>query len=696
MKRQLDRFLVAVWAVLAAVCLLIQVLICCTTAGTIQKSMLSQLEQNYLEKYSQLLSISDSDKTDKAAMVADYQKVMTEQDMLDYSYTYGAVLRKTDGTLVGKSRNMLYGTFIKRDGGQEVVPMVFLTDNNADVGYIILQGILSTSDSNTMDTKCFRGFWQDGYFYVTNLERGRNYINYQTNEEIPQNAEIISYQVGPGQEYRRVSVEKCIKGVAAEAISGTTELFDVKNIDYLSQWKKTDALTEKLCVTEMPYLTGEDFHAEKKGLFRTFVTGSVCLRDNLQTYGESNGLLYTYGAEFSPLGLALEDMLHRGTLIFPWLFVIFGGVILTSLYRITLEKKLRGYQDEIQRQAQALNYAQNAESSRQEMVNAIAHELKTPIAVLSSYAEALQEDIEPEKQKKYLSVLRQETEKMDRMVLELLDLSRLEAGRYQLQRENFDLKELVEENLEPLEGAVQEKRLTIEIQAGEVLINADRYRMGQIVENFMTNAIRHTPEGGKIVIRIGMNGETLSVENEGSRLSPDQLQKVWDTFWQGDASRNSRGSGLGLSICKSIMSLHGGSCKAENTVSGVRFSVNLRQEKRTVVLRAMPKEDVTEIQYPIAQESTNIKLIFSQLGLLEGKKLRREIKAGTIKCGELTVVKETAKVKPGMVVSWQEYRITVYLDNDMKRRALLSNQFQPSGRLGNVPGYVGTTGHMGR
>ena len=696
MKRQLDRFLVAVWAVLAAVCLLIQVLICCTTAGTIQKSMLSQLEQNYLEKYSQLLSISDSDKTDKAAMVADYQKVMTEQDMLDYSYTYGAVLRKTDGTLVGKSRNMLYGTFIKRDGGQEVVPMVFLTDNNADVGYIILQGILSTSDSNTMDTKCFRGFWQDGYFYVTNLERGRNYINYQTNEEIPQNAEIISYQVGPGQEYRRVSVEKCIKGVAAEAISGTTELFDVKNIDYLSQWKKTDALTEKLCVTEMPYLTGEDFHAEKKGLFRTFVTGSVCLRDNLQTYGESNGLLYTYGAEFSPLGLALEDMLHRGTLIFPWLFVIFGGVILTSLYRITLEKKLRGYQDEIQRQAQALNYAQNAESSRQEMVNAIAHELKTPIAVLSSYAEALQEDIEPEKQKKYLSVLRQETEKMDRMVLELLDLSRLEAGRYQLQRENFDLKELVEENLEPLEGAVQEKRLTIEIQAGEVLINADRYRMGQIVENFMTNAIRHTPEGGKIVIRIGMNGETLSVENEGSRLSPDQLQKVWDTFWQGDASRNSRGSGLGLSICKSIMSLHGGSCKAENTASGVRFSVNLRQEKRTVVLRAMPKEDVTEIQYPIAQESTNIKLIFSQLGLLEGKKLRREIKAGTIKCGELTVVKETAKVEPGMVVSWQEYRITVYLDNDMKRRALLSNQFQSSGRLGNVPGYVGTTSHMGR
>lgn len=696
MKRQLDRFLVAVWAVLAAVCLLIQVLICCTTAGTIQKSMLSQLERNYLEKYSQLLNISGSDKTDKAAMVADYQRVLTEQDMLDYSYTYGAVLRKTDGTLVGKSRNMLYATFVKRDGGQEVVPMVFLTDNNADVGYIMLQGILSTSDSDTLDTKCFRGFWQDGYFYVTYLETGRNYVKYQTDEEIPQNAETIFYQVGPGQEYRRVSVEKCIKGVVAEAISGTAELYDVKNIDYLSQWKKTDALTEKLCVTELPYLTGEDFHAKKKGLFRTFVTGSVFLRDNLQTYGESNGLLYTYGAEFSPLGLALEDMLHRGTLIFPWLFVIFGGVILTSLYRITLEKKLRGYQDEIQRQTQALNYAQNAESSRREMVSAIAHELKTPVAVLSSYAEALQEDIEPEKQKKYLGVLRQETEKMDRMVLELLDLSRLEAGKYQLQRENFDLKELVEEIIEPLKESIEEKQLQVEIRAGEVLINADRYRFGQIIENFMTNAIRHTPDGGEVLIRVGLDGDTLSVENQGSRLSPNQLQKVWDTFWQGDASRNSRGSGLGLSICKTIMNLHGGSCKAENTSSGVRFSVNLRESQRPVILRTMPREDLIELQYPIAQESTTIKLIFAQLGLLEGKKLRREIKAGTIKCGEMTVMKESARVKPGMVVAWQDYRITVYLDNDIKRRALLANQFQVTGRLGNTPSYVGSSAQTGK
>lgn len=285
---------------------------------------------------------------------------------------------------------------------------------------------------------------------------------------------------------------------------------------------------------------------------------------------------------------------------------------------------------------------------------------------------------------------------MDRMVLELLDLSRLEAGKYQLQRENFDLKELVEEILEPLKESIEEKHLQVEIRAGEVLINADRYRFGQIIENFMTNAIRHTPDGGEVLIRVGLDGDTLSVENQGSRLSPNQLQKVWDTFWQGDASRNSRGSGLGLSICKTIMNLHGGSCKAENTSSGVRFSVNLRESQRPVILRTMPREDLIELQYPIAQESTTIKLIFAQLGLLEGKKLRREIKAGTIKCGEMTVVKESARVKPGMVVAWQDYRITVYLDNDIKRRALLANQFQATGRLGNTPSYVGSSAQTGK
>lgn len=185
-------------------------------------------------------------------------------------------------------------------------------------------------------------------------------------------------------------------------------------------------------------------------------------------------------------------------------------------------------------------------SPGREMTSAIAHELKTPIAVLSSYAEALQENIDAEKQPHYLSVIREETEKMDRMVLELLDLSRLEAGRYKLKREDFDLEALAKAVIEPLEPEIQSKELKLKWQVGNPTVHADSYRMGQVVENFMTNAIRHTPQGGVITIRIGTQRETFSVENQGKSIAQENLRKVWETFWQGDASRNKRGSGLGL------------------------------------------------------------------------------------------------------------------------------------------------------
>lgn len=127
---------------------------------------------------------------------------------------------------------------------------------------------------------------------------------------------------------------------------------------------------------------------------------------------------------------------------------------------------------------------------------------------------------------------------MDRMVLELLDLSRLEAGRYQLRRESFRLSALVEEILRPLEGSILEKQLEVSMRVGQDQVYADRMRFGQVVENFMTNAIRHTPPGGKILIRIGMGHETFSVENQGSAIPEGQLGRVWENFWQGDEARS--------------------------------------------------------------------------------------------------------------------------------------------------------------
>ena len=340
--------------------------------------------------------------------------------------------------------------------------------------------------------------------------------------------------------------------------------------------------------------------------------------------------------------------------------------------------ELRPLQDELTRQQQAIAYAKNAEESRRAMTSAIAHELKTPIAVMSSYAQALQEHIDESKQEHYLGVIREEADKMDRMVLELLDLSRLEAGRYKLRRQDFNLTELVREILKPLEPEIAEKHLDISWQIGEEKANGDRYRFGQVVENYLTNAIRHTPDSGKIVLRIGMNHETFSVENQGEHIPQENIKKVWETFWQGDAARNTRGSGLGLAICRTIMTLHGGSCKVENTGMGVRFTATLDAAKPVFRSYFRPLEQV-ELRYPISQGHTTVENIMRRLGLLEGTALKREIRAGNLKIGRKAVTSPSQRVYPGNELSWQELSIFIVLDESEKHYRLLYEQIRIGG-----------------
>ena len=686
MKKKMDAFLVYTWSILAAICLLTILFVVVGNACRIRDTMIGELEQVYAKKYDEIRDISDSDETDKNVLLGKYQLALSESETVTYPYYSSGILQYRNGEVAARSQNMMICTFSATDKQGNLttrtVPMGFTWENDADVAYLLFDHAMRLDESD-LGVLRFYGYWDGDIFYIYEFTDG--YVSYQALENMPTDAEKEHFGVGTLYEYSRLRTVKCVK-----SYGGDSENY-LKASD---GWEKTDKLTEELIEMELPESAGEYYQVQKDSIYRTLVIGIRYLNDKHGVFKENLSVKLVWGAEFSPLGLAISEMMKNGTIIFVLLFFVFGGVILTSMYRTSIREQMWKYQDEIHRQQQALTYAQDAENSRREMTSAIAHELKTPIAVLSSYAEALQENIDAEKQSRYLGVIREETEKMDRMVLELLDLSRLEAGKYKLQRENFDLSELVQEILTPLEPQLQEKNIILDKQVGEVLINADRYRFGQVVENYMTNAIRHTPEGGKIVLRIGMNRETFSVENQGQPLSQEQLTKVWDTFWQGDQSRNQRGSGLGLSIVKTIMQLHGGSCRAENTASGVRFIADLRGEKTQVILRSMPKEDFIEIEYPIAQEQTTVKLMFSQLGLLDGRRLHRELKAGNIKCGNLTVVSGKAKVMPGNVVSWREYRITVVLDNDTKRRALIANQFQVTGRLNNFAPHVGANSGM--
>lgn len=240
--------------------------------------------------------------------------------------------------------------------------------------------------------------------------------------------------------------------------------------------------------------------------------------------------------------------------------------------------ELQRRKDETARLTAALDYARRAEDNRRQMTSHIAHELKTPLAVIHSYAEGLRERIAEGKREQYLDTILSETERMDAMVLEMLDLSRLEAGRVKLTRSQFSLAQLTRDTFQRLQRAVEAKELHVSyIFSDEGLVTADEGRIAQVVENFATNAVKYTPPGGHILVRIQRQPGQVQfrMENESPPLSQEALDKVWDTFYRADEARAGGGTGLGLAIARSIVQLHGGKCSARNTRTGVEFGFTL-------------------------------------------------------------------------------------------------------------------------
>lgn len=245
---------------------------------------------------------------------------------------------------------------------------------------------------------------------------------------------------------------------------------------------------------------------------------------------------------------------------------------------VTTQKEVQELRQETRQLRTALEYAKNAEESRKKMISGMTHELKTPLAIIHSYAEGLDEGIAAEKQSQYLQVIREEAERMDGMVLEMLDLSRLEAGKVRLQADRFSLLGLTRSVFDDLQLLLQRKELHLHYDLAEDFqITADEGRIGQVVRNLATNAIKYTPEGGSIWVNVYRHKEktVFTMENECEPLPPEALEKVWDSFYRVSASRTEKGTGLGLTIAKTIIDLHGGTCHVQNTQNGVLFQFQL-------------------------------------------------------------------------------------------------------------------------
>jgi two-component system OmpR family sensor kinase len=231
------------------------------------------------------------------------------------------------------------------------------------------------------------------------------------------------------------------------------------------------------------------------------------------------------------------------------------------------------------RQAQLVE----ADRARRQLLADVSHELMTPLTAIRGYAETLglPQFIPPSKEgQRAVKVIHEEGERIERLVKDLLDLARFEAGGISLALENVDVDEIFERVSERHAQAAQDKGVTIVVEPHEddLRLVGDPHRLEQAVQNLASNALRHTPPGG--AIRLGAsrdNGKLkLTVADNGIGISPQHLPHVFDRFYKADQSRSQAGSGLGLSIVKAIIDRHGGTVSVRSQQgAGTTFEIVL-------------------------------------------------------------------------------------------------------------------------
>lgn len=214
------------------------------------------------------------------------------------------------------------------------------------------------------------------------------------------------------------------------------------------------------------------------------------------------------------------------------------------------------------------------EDKRQQFVSAASHDLKTPLALIGGYAEAIAQDISPEENARYLAAIEQETARMNGLVREMLDYTRLDRTDELKNRKTLNLTALVRDVLTEYAPLFEKRRLTADIADG-VRLRGDETLLRRAVGCLLENAAKYSPENGRVSVRLtNSRNHLLTVENDCEPIPETELPRLFEMFYRGDKARDRAGGhGLGLAILQKILALHGLTCKAENIKGGVRFIV---------------------------------------------------------------------------------------------------------------------------
>lgn len=222
---------------------------------------------------------------------------------------------------------------------------------------------------------------------------------------------------------------------------------------------------------------------------------------------------------------------------------------------------------------------QELEGLRRDLVAWAGHDLQTPLASMRAVVEALADGMvdDPETQQRYLRIAQREIESLSLLIDDLSQMSQLDAGGLILEREDNSLSDLISDTLESFSSLAARQEVSLQGRAGPEVdpVWMDARRIGRVLNNLVSNALRHTPPGGRVTLQAVPihEGVLIEVTDTGAGIRPEDLPHVFERFYRGDKSRSrtTGGSGLGLAIARGIIEAHGGYIDVESLPHHTRF-----------------------------------------------------------------------------------------------------------------------------
>jgi signal transduction histidine kinase len=271
-----------------------------------------------------------------------------------------------------------------------------------------------------------------------------------------------------------------------------------------------------------------------------------------------------------------------GTVVTLLLAALIIGAVITRLARA----RIAAAAHEVERRALAFQNEQLRDLDRlkDDFVASVSHELRTPLTSIQGYLELVLEGEAGEvndEQRHFLSIVRRNSDRLLRLVGDLLFVAQIDAGKLEIERDDVDLQAVVEESVQSARPRAAEGGLALELEAQPVPhVVGDRVRLAQLLDNLVSNALKFTPAGGRVVVRLRAEGQraVVEVEDTGAGISAADQERLFERFFRTASAteRAVQGTGLGLSIAKAIAEGHGGTIAVRSAEgAGTTFRIEL-------------------------------------------------------------------------------------------------------------------------